>query len=107
MQFNKEVSLETIRKSITKELNYSFKNIYFRSYDKDDVKIKYARFWLAWKLFNERYFEDQNKYVVWMDESSINNASFKKRCYSPRGENKVLHNRKQIKNTTLVLAVSK
>ena len=45
--FNKKVSKETIRNAIIKELKYSFKKVYFRTYEKDDVKIQNARFWIA------------------------------------------------------------
>ena len=75
MKFEIEVSAETVRKAIKHELKYSYKKTYFRSYKKDDEKIKQARFWIAFELFATGYFE--NKYIVWMDETSINNTSFK------------------------------
>ena len=73
--FKVEVSAETVRKVIKDELKYSFKKTYFRSYTKDDQKIKKARFWITFELFETVYFN--NKYIVWMDETSINNSSFK------------------------------
>ena len=45
--------------------------------------------------------------MIWMDEAAINNTSFKQQAYSKKGEQKIIHNRKQIKSTSLVLAVSK
>ena len=71
MKFEIEVSAETVRLAIKHEL----KKTYFRSYKKDDEKIKQARFWIAFELFATGYFE--NKYIVWMDKTSINNTSFK------------------------------
>ena len=42
-----------------------------------------------------------------MDESGINNSSFKQKCYSKKGEKKILHGRAQVKCKTLILTVSK
>ena len=65
-----------MRQCIKNNLNYTYKKVYFRSYSKDEQSIKETRFWLASVLFeNNNFYTD--KYMVWMDESAINNTSYK------------------------------
>ena len=45
------ISNETIRIAIKKDLKYTYKKVYFRSYNKDDQKIKETRFWLTFAMF--------------------------------------------------------
>ena len=45
------ISDETIRCAIKKDLKYTYKKVYFRSYNKDDQKIKETRFWLTFAMF--------------------------------------------------------
>ena len=70
-----DVSYNTVRNAIKNDLLYTYKKVYFRSYEKDDVKIKQARYWVTSTLFDNDYMQDH--YMVWMDESSINNMAFK------------------------------
>ena len=41
----------TIRKAIKNDIRYSYKKVYFRTYDEDDDKIKQTRFWITFELF--------------------------------------------------------
>ena len=43
-----------IRNAIINELKYSFKKVYFRSYDIDDQKIKDTREWLSFHMFSNQ-----------------------------------------------------
>lgn len=47
MQFNLNVSMSCVRNAIVNQLKYSYKKVYFRSYDIDDEKIIETRFWLS------------------------------------------------------------
>ena len=49
--------------------------MYFRSYNKDDEKIKFTRFWISTLLFERNYYQDY--YMIWMDETSINSNCYK------------------------------
>ena len=49
--FELEVKETTIGKAIKKDLGYSYKNFYFRSYEKNNEKITHNRFWLTFELF--------------------------------------------------------
>ena len=51
-----DIQKETVRRAIVKDLGYSYKKIYFRSYSADDENIKMTRFWLAFELFDTDYF---------------------------------------------------
>ena len=75
MSYNIEISPEAIRLAIKNDLKYSFKKVYYRSYEKDEKDITTTRYWLAFYIFFEKILE--KKYIVFMDESGINNASFK------------------------------
>ena len=46
-----KISDEAIRIAIKKDLKYTYKKVYFRSYSKDDQKIKETRFWLTFAMF--------------------------------------------------------
>ena len=70
-----EVEIECIRRAIKKDLGYSFKKVYFRSYSVDDENIKEMRFYISYVMFNNELFRD--KYIIWIDETAINNTSFK------------------------------
>ena len=52
MKFGVQVAPSTVRKAIIKDLQYTFKKVYFRSYDVDDHKIKDAREWLSFHMFD-------------------------------------------------------
>lgn len=52
MKFEVDVSQSTVRNAIIKDLKYTFKKVYFRSYDIDDTKIKDCRQWLSYYIFN-------------------------------------------------------
>ena len=75
ISYNLDIGLEAIRQAIKNDLKYTYKKVYFRSYEKDSKDVIKTRYWLAFHMFYEKYFE--RKYVVFMDESGINNTSFK------------------------------
>ena len=52
------------------------------TYNEDDEKIKHYRFWITFELFQKEYF--QKAYMIWMDESAINNTSFCQKMYSEK-----------------------
>ena len=56
LQFGLNVSQSCMRSAIINQLNYSYKKVYFRSYDIDDTKVKETRFWLAFEMFERGYF---------------------------------------------------
>ena len=62
INFQLDVSRETVRKAIIKELKYSYKKVYNRSYEIDDVNITATRFWLAFEMFKTGYYND--KYII-------------------------------------------
>ena len=86
-------------------MKYSHKKVYYRSYEKDSEDFTKTRYWLTFHMFHEKYLE--RKFVVFMDESGINNTSFKQKCYSKKGKKKILHGRARVKCKTLILAISK
>ena len=50
------------------------------------------RLYLAHYIFSNRYFSE--KYVVWLDETHINDDVYKQYQYSEKNTKKILHNRK-------------
>ena len=54
MQFDVKGAPSTVRSAIIKDLKYTFKKVYFRSYDVDDKKIKDCRQWLSFYIFNSQ-----------------------------------------------------
>ena len=83
-KFHFKVSYETVRRSIKIDLSYYYKKVYYRSYSKDEEKIIYMRFYLTFELFEKNYFKEY--FMIWMDESPINNTSFVQKIYSKKQE---------------------
>ena len=75
MKFNDlEVCQETIRTAIKKDLKFSYKKNYFRTYAANDLNLFKARRWLVFELMEKKYLEEY--YMVFIDETSINNTSY-------------------------------
>ena len=49
--------------------------MYFRSYNEDDPKIYNERIWIAHHIYNDEEYEE--KYYIWLDETAINDTSYK------------------------------
>ena len=51
------ISLPSIKTIINKDLKYSYKKCYYRSYEKDSKQIIESRFWLTHYIFKNNIFE--------------------------------------------------
>ena len=53
MSFNLDIGPDAIRKAIKNDLKYSYKKVYYRSYEKDSEDITKTRYWLTFHMFHE------------------------------------------------------